>query len=90
MLAHALAGRQDHFAELYQRRQGPIYRFVLQMSGSTALAEDVTQETFLMVLTPGRTLRRCSRHCRRILVWGRKKFGSSAVGTGPPLSSREP
>jgi RNA polymerase sigma-70 factor (ECF subfamily) len=50
LLAHAVAGRQDDFAELYRRRQGSIYRFVLQMSGSAAMAEDVTQETFLAVL----------------------------------------
>lgn len=53
LLACALRGHQDHFTELYNRRQGGIYRFALQMSGSTALAEDVTQETFLVVLTQG-------------------------------------
>ncbi len=50
LLAQAQAGREDHFTELYRRRQGSVYRFVLQMSGSAALAEDVTQETFLAVL----------------------------------------
>jgi RNA polymerase sigma-70 factor (ECF subfamily) len=50
LLAQALAGRKDHFEELYRRRQGSVYRFALQMSGSTAMAEDVTQETFLAVL----------------------------------------
>ncbi|MEO5925868.1 MAG: sigma-70 family RNA polymerase sigma factor [Bryobacteraceae bacterium] len=53
MLAHALRGREEHFTELYQRRQGGVYRFALQMSGSTALAEDVTQETFLTLLQRG-------------------------------------
>ena len=53
LLAHAVRGHQDHFTELYNRRQGGIYRFALQMSGSSALAEDVTQETFLVVLTHG-------------------------------------
>lgn len=50
LLTQALAGRQEHFTELYRRRQGSVYRFILQMSGSTAMAEDVTQETFLAVL----------------------------------------
>ncbi len=53
LLAQALRGHQDHFVELYNRRQGGVYRFALQMSGSTALAEDVTQETFLVILTQG-------------------------------------
>jgi RNA polymerase sigma-70 factor (ECF subfamily) len=50
LLNQALAGRQDGFAELYRRRQGSVYRFALQMSGSAAMAEDITQETFLAVL----------------------------------------
>jgi RNA polymerase sigma-70 factor (ECF subfamily) len=53
LLAHALRGREEHFTELYQRRQGGVYRFALQMSGSAALAEDVTQETFLTLLQSG-------------------------------------
>jgi RNA polymerase sigma-70 factor (ECF subfamily) len=50
LLIQALAGREDHFTELYRRRQGSVYRFVLQMSGSAAVADDITQETFLAVI----------------------------------------
>ena len=53
LLAQALKGREEHFTELYQRRQGGVYRFALQMSGSATLAEDVTQETFLTLLQSG-------------------------------------
>ncbi|MEO8097372.1 MAG: RNA polymerase sigma factor [Acidobacteriota bacterium] len=53
LLTQALAGREDRFAELYGRRQGGVFRFALQMSGSVAVAEDVTQETFLALLTHG-------------------------------------
>ncbi|MFY9725340.1 MAG: sigma-70 family RNA polymerase sigma factor [Bryobacteraceae bacterium] len=35
---------------LYHRRQPPLYRFALQMSGSPPVAEDVTQEVFLTLL----------------------------------------
>jgi RNA polymerase sigma-70 factor (ECF subfamily) len=45
-----LAGDEDAFAALYRRHQGNIYRFALQMSGSEAVAEDVTQEVFLAVI----------------------------------------
>jgi RNA polymerase sigma-70 factor (ECF subfamily) len=53
LLAQALRGREQPFTELYQRRQGGVYRFALQMSGNPGLAEDVTQETFLTLLQSG-------------------------------------
>ena len=53
LLEQALTGAEDAFTALYRRRQGGVYRFALQMTGSTAIAEDVTQETFLAVLLHG-------------------------------------
>ena len=44
------SGDEAAFLELYRRRQSAIYRFALHMSGSTAAAEDVTQEVFLTLL----------------------------------------
>jgi len=44
------AGDEEAFSALYQRCQGPVYRFVLHMSGSPAVAEDVTQEVFLTLI----------------------------------------
>ena len=44
------AGDENAFGELYRRRQGGVYRFALQMSGSTAVAEDVTQEVFIVLM----------------------------------------
>jgi RNA polymerase sigma-70 factor (ECF subfamily) len=44
------AGDEDAFALVYHRCHGGIYRFVLQMCGSPALAEDVTQEVFLVLI----------------------------------------
>jgi RNA polymerase sigma-70 factor, ECF subfamily len=43
-------GDEEAFVTLYRRRQGGIYRFALQMSGSAAVAEEVTQEVFLTLL----------------------------------------
>jgi RNA polymerase sigma-70 factor (ECF subfamily) len=48
------AGDEDAFTTLYRRRQGSIYRFVLEMSGSAALAEDVTQEVFMALIRESR------------------------------------
>jgi RNA polymerase sigma-70 factor (ECF subfamily) len=53
LLEQALTGAEDAFTALYRRRQGGVYRFALQMTGSAALAEDVTQETFLALLLHG-------------------------------------
>jgi RNA polymerase sigma-70 factor (ECF subfamily) len=53
LLEQALTGLEDAFTALYRRRQGGVYRFALQMTGSTAIAEDVTQETFLALLLHG-------------------------------------
>ena len=44
------AGDEEAFAALYKRRQAGIYRFALQMSGSQATAEDVTQEVFMVLM----------------------------------------
>ena len=43
-------GDEEAFRTLYRRCQGPVYRFVLHMSGSPAVAEDVTQEVFLTLI----------------------------------------
>ena len=48
------AGDEDAFTTLYRRRQGGIFRFVLEMSGSAPLAEDVTQEVFMALIRDSR------------------------------------
>src|SRR5688500_813521 len=53
LLRSMLAGDEDALALLYRRRQGAIYRFALQMSGSKTIAEDVTQEVFLFLMREG-------------------------------------
>lgn len=50
-----LAGEEEALAALYRRRQGGVYRFALQMCGSRALAEDVTQEVFMVLIREGQT-----------------------------------
>ena len=44
------SGDEQAFLDIYRRRQGAIYRFALHMSGSAAVAEDVTQEVFLALI----------------------------------------
>jgi RNA polymerase sigma-70 factor, ECF subfamily len=48
-----MAGEERGFVALYQKYQGPVYRFALQISGIRHIAEEVTQETFLsLIRTP--------------------------------------
>jgi len=54
LLGRMLEGDEEAFTTLYRRRQGPVYRFALHMTGSTGIAEDVTQEVFLVLLENGR------------------------------------
>jgi len=53
LLRSMLAGDEEALALLYRRRQGSVYRFALQMSGSKPMAEDVTQEVFLFLMREG-------------------------------------
>ncbi|MEK6286144.1 MAG: sigma-70 family RNA polymerase sigma factor [Acidobacteriota bacterium] len=50
LLRLMMAGDEDAFTMLYRRRQGGVYRFALQMSGSQTVAEDVTQEVFMVLM----------------------------------------
>jgi RNA polymerase sigma-70 factor (ECF subfamily) len=54
LLRLMLAGDGGAFEQLYERWQSPLYRFALRMSGSEAIAEDVTQEVFLALMRDGR------------------------------------
>jgi RNA polymerase sigma-70 factor (ECF subfamily) len=50
LLRQTARGDEDAFTALYRRRQSGVYRFALQMSGSEAVAEDVTQEVFMVLM----------------------------------------
>ncbi len=50
LLGSVLKGDEQALTILYRRFQGSIYRFALQMSGSHSLAEDVTQEVFMVLI----------------------------------------
>lgn len=55
LIRQAIDGHREAFAEIYRRYGALVYRFARMMSGSVATAEDVTQETFTVLL---RNLRR--------------------------------
>lgn len=50
LLVRLRKGDEEAFVMLYRRRQGAIYRFALHTGGSSAGAEDITQEVFLALL----------------------------------------
>ncbi len=55
LLQSMQAGNEDALGALYRRRARDVYRFALQMSGSRALADDVTQEVFMVLIRDGHT-----------------------------------
>src|SRR5258705_7465855 len=54
LLQSMLAGDEEALAVLYERRARDIHRFALHMCGSQALADDVTQEVFMVLIRHGR------------------------------------
>jgi RNA polymerase sigma-70 factor (ECF subfamily) len=50
LVLQAIAGQREAFLEIYHRHHAGIFRFARAMTGSTAAAEDVTQEVFLALL----------------------------------------
>lgn len=50
LLARVASGQAEAFGALFSRRHAVVYRFALHMTGSPAVAEDVTQEVFLAVM----------------------------------------
>lgn len=53
LLQSMQAGDEKALTALYRRRAGGIHRFALQMCGSQALADDVTQEVFMVLIRDG-------------------------------------
>ncbi len=50
LLRQLSKGKETAFTALYERYQGPVYRFALHMSGNAATAEEVTQEVFMLLI----------------------------------------
>src|SRR5215475_14109316 len=50
LLRQLAKGNETAFCSLYERYQGPLYRFALHMSGNNATAEEVTQEVFMLMI----------------------------------------
>jgi RNA polymerase sigma-70 factor (ECF subfamily) len=46
-------GDENAFLEFYRKHQSVVYRFALQMSGKTQIAEEVTQDVFVVVMNLG-------------------------------------
>jgi RNA polymerase sigma-70 factor (ECF subfamily) len=55
LLQAMLAGDEEALAALYRRRARDVHRFAFHMCGSQSLAEDVTQEVFMVLMREGRT-----------------------------------
>jgi len=45
------AGDEKAFLTFYRKHQGAVFRFALQMSGKLEIAEEVTQDVFMVVMS---------------------------------------
>jgi RNA polymerase sigma-70 factor (ECF subfamily) len=50
LVARIAGGDVDALGQLFHRRQRHVYRFVLHLTGSASLADDVTQDVFVTVI----------------------------------------
>ncbi|HEX2328005.1 MAG TPA: RNA polymerase sigma factor [Candidatus Angelobacter sp.] len=50
LLRQLAKGNEGAFRTLYERYQGRIYRFALHMAGNAAIAEETTQEVFMLLI----------------------------------------
>jgi RNA polymerase sigma-70 factor (ECF subfamily) len=53
-------GREASFEDIYRRHAGHVYRFVLYLTRNSAVAEDVTSETFLRIWSSHQQVRAAS------------------------------
>jgi RNA polymerase sigma-70 factor, ECF subfamily len=51
LYAQVMKGSQSALGELVQRYHAPLYKFLCRQTGDSALADDLTQETFTRLLT---------------------------------------
>jgi|SRR5687768_381325 len=50
LLSRIASGDAESLAALFRRRQRTVYRFALHLTGSPAVADDVTQDVFIAVI----------------------------------------
>ena len=82
LLERMSLGDEEAFVTLYRRRQAAVYRFALQMSGSTTVAEDVTQEVFLTLARDPRRYDACQGKLPAFLIGIARNFVLRRVDRG--------
>jgi RNA polymerase sigma-70 factor, ECF subfamily len=50
LLRRLARGEERAFSVVYERYNGPIHRFAWHMSGDRAMAEEITQEVFMLII----------------------------------------
>lgn len=54
LLTRSLQGDSDAFAEIYRRQHRAVFHFAMHMTGSSVMAEEVTQEVFMHLMRNAR------------------------------------
>ena len=82
LISRVAAGDAEAFAQLFRRRQGQVYRFALHMTASPSIAEDVTQEVFLAVMSDAGRYDGGPGISRRLALRDRPEPRAAACGAG--------
>jgi RNA polymerase sigma-70 factor (ECF subfamily) len=101
LLRLVVQGDREAFIALYRRYEGFVHRFAYQMSGSEAVAEDITQETFLTLTRSAARynaglakfstyLYGIVRHLTRRRLWRDRMFVALPAGLTDRWKAREP
>jgi RNA polymerase sigma factor (sigma-70 family) len=99
LLERAYEGDEAAFTLLYERHRRPLFRFVYRMLGSVPMAEDLTHECFMALLTqrgrfdPSRASLRTflSAIARNLALKHLRKTGAETLMDEPPESvERDP
>jgi RNA polymerase sigma-70 factor (ECF subfamily) len=94
LLALISKGDAHAFTNLFRRRQGQIHRFALHMTGISSVADDVTQDVFMIVMREAASYRRgesgvmpwlcgIARNCARQRLHRDRRFEPLETGETP-------
>jgi Sigma-70 region 2 len=86
LVQRALGGKRDAFEAIYCRYQAIVYRFARSMTGSVAMAEDVTQEVFVTLIPRSRAVRATACGALDLPVWSRPQHCPDASSTRAAVS----
>src|SRR5262245_65434936 len=83
LIVRIVSGDREAFAALYRRHRAEVYRFAMHISGSRPVADDVTQDVFMVVIQDAGRYRRERAAVLPWLLGLARNHGRRALGRRP-------